>query len=308
MCGIFGFVNYSKKPIKGLSDLTNMLAVESAERGTDATGISFVSDNEICILKDSKSAYNLTFKHSNSIKALIGHTRHSTQGDCKHNENNHPFAGKCTNAAFSLTHNGVLINDKDLKLKYHFPKTNIKTDSYAAVQLLEYKKNLSSDSIKFMAETVEGSYSFSILDDKNNIWLVKGDSPLEIIRFPKLKLIVYASTELILWRAILETILFEEIKAGRYEKIQIDEGDILRISSNGRTQRFSFAYSDYSHKNCDWWNYTSYSTDDYASTYLDNLKSVARYQGYSSDEIDLLLKNGFTLEEIEEYIYCMGEV
>lgn len=235
MCGIFGFINYSKKPIKGLSDLTNMLAVESAERGTDATGISFVSDNEICILKDSKSAYNLTFKHSNSIKALIGHTRHSTQGNCRNNVNNHPFPGKCTNADFSLAHNGVLLNDTSLRMKYKLPKTNIQTDSYIAVQLLEYKKKFSPDSIKFMAETIEGSFSFSILDDKNNIWLVKGDSPIEILKFPQKGLIVYASTERILWRAILSTNLFDEIKAGRYKRIEINEGDILKIAPNSET-------------------------------------------------------------------------
>lgn len=308
MCGIFGFLNYSKKAIKSLSNLTNSLAVESAQRGTDATGISFVSDNEICILKDSKSAYSLTFKHSDNITALIGHTRHSTQSDCKYNENNHPFPGKCNNAAFSLVHNGVLLNDKELKFKYHFPKTKIKTDSYVAVQLLEYKKNLSPDSIKFMAENVEGSYSFSILDDKNNIWLVKGDSPLEILRFPSLKLIVYASTELILWRAILETNLFDEIKSGRYEKIDIDEGDILRISPNGKISRFDFKYNDFTYANCNWWDYTLYTHNDCTSDYIDSLKTVAQYQGYSSEEIDLLLQNGFTPEEIEEYIYCVGEV
>ena len=41
MCGLFGFVNYSGKEIKNLSDLTNSLAEQSAIRGTDATGIAF---------------------------------------------------------------------------------------------------------------------------------------------------------------------------------------------------------------------------------------------------------------------------
>lgn len=307
MCGIFGFLNYSNKSIKNLSDLTNVLAVESAERGTDATGISFVSDNEICILKDAKSAYNLTFKHSDSITALIGHTRHSTQGDCKNNGNNHPFPGKCKNAQFSLAHNGVLFNDTTLRMKYKLPKTNIQTDSYIAVQLLEYKKKLSPESIKFMAETVEGSFSFSILDDKNNIWLVKGDSPIEILRFPKYGLIVYASTEMILWRAVLQTDLFAEIKAGRYEKIEIDEGDILKLMPNGETERYGFEYNDYSYRNCNWWDCRPYAVGG-ASTYIDDLKAVANYQGYSSEDIDMLLENGFAPEEIEEYIYCMGEV
>lgn len=63
---------------------------------------------------------------------------------------------------FALAHNGVLVNDKELRKKDHLPKTKIETDSYIAVQLLEYKKLLNEESIKFMAEALEGSFSFSI--------------------------------------------------------------------------------------------------------------------------------------------------
>lgn len=307
MCGIFGFLNYSKKSIKNLSNLTNTLAEESAVRGTDATGISFICDDEICILKDAKSAHNLTFKHNDNVIALIGHTRHSTQGSCKNNENNHPFPGKCKNAGFSLAHNGVLLNDTELKLKYKLPKTKIKTDSYVAVQLLEHEKELNPESIKFMAESVKGSYSFSILDDKNNIWLVKGDSPIEILRFPEYGLIVYASTEIILWRALITTMLLEEIKAGNYEKIEIDEGDILKLTPDGAVEKYGFNYSDYTGNACRWWDYGVYDIDC-ERTYIEDLKAVAAYQGYSPEDIDNLLEKGFLPEEVEEYIYSISEV
>ena len=56
MCGLFGFVNYSNKEVKGLSDLTNALAEHSSIRGTDATGISFVSGGMIRIIKEAKAA------------------------------------------------------------------------------------------------------------------------------------------------------------------------------------------------------------------------------------------------------------
>lgn len=307
MCGIFGFLNYSGKSIKNLSNLTNMLAAESAVRGTDATGVSFVSDNEICILKEAKPAYNITFKHSDNIRALIGHTRHSTQGDKKNNYNNHPFVGRCNNAEFALAHNGVLFNDAELKLQYSLPKTHIKTDSYVAVQLLEYKKELTPESIKFMSESVHGSFSFTILDDKNNIWLVKGDSPVEILKFPEYGLIVYASTEQILWRALIETKLLEEIKAGRFERIPIEEGDILKLTPTGEIEKNGFHYSDYTAvSSCNWWDYGVYGTD--CDMYISDLKAVAAYQGYSPEDIDELLENGFAPEEVEEYIYCMGEV
>ena len=50
MCGLFGFVNYSNKDIKGLSDLTNALAEHSSVRGTDATGISFITAGIVRII------------------------------------------------------------------------------------------------------------------------------------------------------------------------------------------------------------------------------------------------------------------
>ena len=305
MCGLFGFLHYGQDSIKNLKGLTNMLACESDVRGTYAAGIAFNS-KDICILKEAKSAYQIQFKHSDNIKALTGHTRHSTQGSKKKNYNNHPFLGICKNAKFALAHNGVLLNDNELRRKYNLPSTHIETDSYIAVQLLEHKKVLNAESIKFMAESVEGSYSFSILDDKNNIWLVKGDSPIEILRFPEYKLYVYASTEEILWRALIETNLFSEIKAGRYEKIDIAEGEILKITPKGDLQQYPFEYTDYTPLGkCVRWDYGMYYD---TSDYIDDLKSVAAYQGYSPEDIDSLLDNGFAPEEIEEYIYCMGEV
>ena len=50
-----------------------------------------------------------------------------------------------------------------------------------------------------------------------------------------------------------------------------------------------------------WWNYDM--SGDYGS-HIDDLKSIASYYGYSDDDIDDLLEQGFTPDEIEEYIYC----
>ena len=308
MCGLYGFSNYSGDKIKNLSNLTNALAEESAIRGTDATGIAFCDDGRVNILKELKSAYRLNFKHSDGIKALIGHTRHSTQGSEKKNFNNHPFSGKCRNAHFALAHNGVLTNDKELRKKYKLPKSKIETDSYIAVQLIEQKKTLDSESIKYMAETVEGSFSFSMLDDKNNVWLVKGDSPLSIIHFPRLKLYVYASTEEILWKALIETGLFDELKSGKYDEIKTKEGDILKICPDGTIKKYEFEYSYFCGR--DWWDYgfyhRPYSYDSF--DYVEDLKSVAVHLGYSPEDIDELMKSGFSPEEIEEYIYSECEV
>lgn len=102
MCGLFGFLHYGEGDIKNLSDITNALAEESAVRGTDATGIAYNLKGKLHIDKNSKSAYDMIFKHSDKIVALIGHTRHSTQGSEKSNFNNHPFYGRCENTKFAL--------------------------------------------------------------------------------------------------------------------------------------------------------------------------------------------------------------
>lgn len=38
--------------------------------------------------------------------------------------------------------------------------------------------------------------------------------------------------------------------------------------------------------------------------YLDELKSVAHFFGYSDADIDALVAEGFTIDDIEEVLYC----
>lgn len=161
-----------------------------------------------------------------------------------------------------------------------------------------------------MAEKIEGSFSFSILDDRNNLYLVKGDSPISILHFPKLKLYVYASTDEILYKAWIDSPLFSALKKGEYEEVGISEGDILKICYDGTLTRNKFKYSYYYGKN--WWDYGAFcgfGRDYTKSHYIEDLKAIACYRGYTPEDIDTLLRQGFSPEEIEEYIYCMdGEV
>jgi glucosamine 6-phosphate synthetase-like amidotransferase/phosphosugar isomerase protein len=278
-------------------------------RGTDATGIAYCRGGSINIHKEPRAADKMTFKHSDEVKVLTGHTRHGTQGSEKKNHNNHPFQGKVGNVRFALAHNGVLWNDDELKIKYRLPKTKIETDSYVAVQLIEYKRALNPDSIRFMAEQVDGSFSFSILDDKNNLYLVKGDSPLSILHFPRLKMYVYASTDEILYRALINTKLLTEIKRKDYEEIVLKEGEILKIKPDGSREKFEFNYSRYYGRN--WWDYgyrpyqtTFVSAENTArQAYIEDLKYLASCQGIDPNFVDEMLNENFLLEEIEEYLY-----
>lgn len=304
MCSLFGYYNYSNKDIKDISELTNKLAREATVRGTDATGISYNYKNNLVIHKEPKSAYKINFKHPDNVVCVLGHTRHSTQGSEKNNFNNHPFMGKCSNSRFTLAHNGIISNDDRLRWEYDIPKTKIETDSYIAVQLIEKKKQLNNESIKFMAEAVHGSFTFSILDDKNTLYLVKGDNPLCLIHFPQYKLYVYASTEEILFKALVGTKLFQEVKKGNFEEVKIDSGEILMIFRCGKIMRDKFKYEDYSYCSLFDWSMHGLHNDDY----ITDLKNVSKYYGYEPDDIDTLLEEGFMPEEIEEFIYCGGEV
>ena len=112
----------------------------------------------------------------------MGHTRMTTQGNEKFNYNNHPFYGH-VDENFAFAHNGVLYNDKELRAEKHLPKTKIETDSYVAVQLIEQQGKLNFDALKNMAESVQGSFCFTVLDENNTLYIVKGSNPMCLLHF-----------------------------------------------------------------------------------------------------------------------------
>lgn len=301
MCGLYGALSYGNN-IKDIEGITEALAIESAVRGTDATGIAYNHDGKLNIFKRSKSAYVINFDVPKHTAAVMGHTRNATQGTLKFNDNNHPFCGKCGKTIFALAHNGILCNDRALRRQLKLPKTKIETDSYIAVQLIESKKNFGLDSIRYMAENVEGSFSFSILDDCDNLYLVKGDSPITLLHFPSKSVYIYASTLSILWKALVDTELFYDLRAGKYEEIDIDDGEILKITAEGEIKREKFKYDVTSSYGLDWRRGFRYS-DYMGDTYTEELKNIAPYFGYEKEDIEMLLSDGYMPEEIEEMLY-----
>lgn len=81
MCALFGWLDYKGiVPYKILKKLTQALANAAEERGTDASGISYVRDGKITIYKRPKPAHKLRFNVPVDTKAVMGHTRMATQG------------------------------------------------------------------------------------------------------------------------------------------------------------------------------------------------------------------------------------
>ena len=194
MCALFGWLDYKGIiPHKILKKLTQALANAAEERGTDAAGISYIKDGKVTVYKRPRAAHLIRFNAPDDTKAIMGHTRMATQGDKKHNYNNHPFSCVAGDTAFAFAHNGVLWNDKDLRKKGLVPESHIETDSYVACQLIEQQGRLDFDSLKYMAETVEGNFTFTALDQHNCLYIIKGSNPMCLLHFEALGIYIYAS-------------------------------------------------------------------------------------------------------------------
>lgn len=287
MCAIFGFVNYGNKiKPKTLKRLVRNLSIACEIRGVDACGISYVrKDGNIKVFKRPQPAHQLNLYFPKDTTTLIGHTRYTTQGNEKFNQNNHPFTSV---KGFSLAHNGIICNDKELRHQYNLPVTNIETDSYIAVQLLDYCNQVDFESIKFMAEQLQGSFAITILNHDNTLYLVKGDNPIYLIHFKSLRLYLYSSTREIM----LEALMKSKFNLN-FEVIHLDDGDIISINSMGIIEKDYFNVTQLN----DGFYYQNYL--DYFDNELDILLDYCTNIGIDEDDVYTLLDYGLEVEEIE---------
>lgn len=294
MCALFGWLdcgrNFSHKQLK---KLTQELANAAEERGTDASGISYVENGEVKIYKKPKPAHKVKFDFPKDTTAIMGHTRLTTQGNQKFNFNNHPFYGKA-DKSFAFAHNGVLYNDDTLRKDKKLPKTFIETDSYVAVQLIEQQGKLDFDSLKSMAEDVHGSFTFTILDEKNKLYFVKGSSPMYLIYFDKLDLYVYASTE----KIMLKTLKKAGLSRYKYSRINLNEGDIISIDKCGKIDCSEFEVSKLEYLSG--LRYSNFA--DYYSCQEEMLLEICGGFGVAEEDVLLLLDYGYTADDVEEML------
>jgi Glucosamine 6-phosphate synthetase, contains amidotransferase and phosphosugar isomerase domains len=311
MCCLFGLIDYAQcLSAKRKEKIIKVLSRESEVRGTHATGVAYLTGDKMTIFKRPKAAHSMHFKFDTNPQVIMGHCRFTTQGTEKNNENNHPFYSRKLD--FALAHNGILYNDVILRQRENIPKPSIETDSYIAVQLIEQKNTLNFDSLKFMAEKVEGSFCFTVLDSKNNIYLIKGDNPLAIVDAGGYY--IYASTETILASALKKLGIY------RFEQIKINEGEIMRIDRNGKRIKDTFTISDNLYGmpySCSWSRYGGYyncggyytgkpkakTENEYIKQYTQDLIDYAAMVGIDEDTIINLINDGFSLDEIENMIY-----
>ena len=309
MCCLFGLIDTELRFTgKEKSKMLHALASASEARGTDATGVAYDSGRNLHIYKKPIPGHKLNFYVRDNSRFAMGHTRMTTQGSARKNYNNHPFRGIMQTGTFALAHNGVLDNDISLRKSLHLSRTRIETDSYIAVQLIVQKGILNFDSLRYMAELLEGSFTITVLGDDGSFYIVKGDNPFCLYFFPDCGLYLYASTEEILRQALRKL----QVPLGKSRKVPVQCGEILRINQTGRLDRetfddsklFRFRYPRFLMNDpyC-----RSFPHAEKDTTHLDELKTVALAFGYSPEDIDLLAAQGFTAEELEDLFYC-GEI
>lgn len=304
MCSLFGFVDYEHQlSRKQRHRLLTVLSISCEDRGTDATGISYNHGGKQYIYKRPIPAHLMWYRVPSEAAIVMGHTRMATQGSARHCWNNHPFEGTAGGTMFSLAHNGCIHNDRYLRKNLNLPNTKIETDSYIAVQLLEKYGKLDFEGLRYMAEELEGSFTITILSDKE-LYFVKGNNPMCIYHYPDKGIYVYASTEEILRKAMGKA----KLPLGKSEKVQILSGEILRIDAQGKVTRSQFddskLYPAYSLPWMRWDDYAAARPYAGESEYIRDLKTVAIRYGLFPEDIDALIRDGVDPLEIEELLYC----
>ena len=286
---------YYKNWVSGekLKQLVKSLSVRSEERGTDASGIAYVRDGEIVIYKKPGPAHDNDFYFPPDTKILTGHNRMTTHGNAEFNCNNHPFEGKTADGHFALCHNGILYNYNYVKMAEKLPETKIETDTYVAVQLIEKYGSLNFSTVAQMCETLEELFLFTILGDNNSLYIAKGGNPICLLHFERLGLYLYTSTGSIMKEVLKGSFLEKE----PFTQIEVEDGDIFRIDSNGMIEKsyfdFQKGYRDYSR----------YSFGNYDYDLYEQLYQAAEMWGVSREEVDMLFELGYDEDEISIMIY-----
>lgn len=160
------------------------------------------------------------------------------------------------------------------------------------------------------AEQLEGTFTFTVLDEANNLYFMRGNNPMCILHFPREGFFFYASKHEILFLSLTKL----GLDTKNFNAIPIQQGDLLRIDRHGRTARSRFEDSRLRRTPCRYWEWE----DEWCfpscghekirpeEDYLEELKDMADYFGLDEEIVALLRKEGFSFAEIEEMLYEPG--
>ena len=180
MCGIVGAISKNRNVLPIL--ITGLKNLEY--RGYDSSGVTYLKNNKINIVKTSGKIINLENKLNKSDESNIGiaHTRWATHGKAN-SINAHPHRVN----HITLVHNGIIENYEELKEmlidnNYSFKSS---TDTEVATALLDYYYEKFNDIDKAISEFMKkviGSYAITMIvdNDLDSLYVLKKESPLVI--------------------------------------------------------------------------------------------------------------------------------
>jgi len=187
MCGIVAFKGKSFDAGKVVFEGLKLLEY----RGYDSAGVALLSENkDLKIFKKQgrvANSENLFSDANIRSNICIGHTRWATHGEPS-DKNSHPILS--FNKKFTIVHNGIIENYKELKkiLEDEGYSFNTDTDTEVLVNFLEFcisKSSSVEEGLTFGLSKVEGAYGIVIMNNENpeNLYAARKGSPLAIGKF-----------------------------------------------------------------------------------------------------------------------------
>lgn len=176
MCGICASI--SKASINEV--MTGLKKLEY--RGYDSSGVAFLRNKKIELIKSVGPIKNLTEKLESigyQPKMVIGHTRWATHGVVSE-ANAHPHLSQ--NGKIAIVHNGIVENYDELKRK-HLGSVKLlsQTDTEVLACLIEKMEGSTLTKIIKATRLVKGSYAIAVMSaNENKIYLAKRSSPLMV--------------------------------------------------------------------------------------------------------------------------------
>ena len=187
MCGIVAFKGKSFDAGKVVFEGLKLLEY----RGYDSAGVALLSENkDLKIFKKQgrvTNSENLFSEANIRSNICIGHTRWATHGEPS-DKNSHPILS--FNKKFTIVHNGIIENYKELKkiLEDEGYSFLTDTDTEVLVNFLEScisKSSSVEEGLTFGLSKVEGAYGIVLMDNENpeNLYAARKGSPLAIGKF-----------------------------------------------------------------------------------------------------------------------------
>ena len=220
MCSIFGigFLNgHRVGKMNTVRLILDCLISEAQNRGRTSTGIAFTNPKEVAVIKEKiigekfirlkeyeETCHRMMGQDAISgpkrLISIIGHCRAPTKGSATIRHNNHPII---TDHVIGV-HNGHINNDEELFAEFsHFAenwKRSGQVDSEIIFRLLDYymyeKAEETKAAIKKVCQNIRGGYACAFMSSryKYAIWLFRNHNPIDMVIFPEIGLVIFASS------------------------------------------------------------------------------------------------------------------